>query len=189
MPKKEKDIYRYDKLLQKYVDRKDIIQVARTFKNHEDNINGFLLNFSNNFILMQREIDFMLDGYCIIPKDKFDSTRRNKTDLIHKKILKKIGITQKEYGIKAKLDLTNWNSVFKSLKKNDFFAIIECEDLEEPTFFIGPITRVNKKSVSIHYFDSTGQFDEKPVKVKFEDITIVVFDDRYTNTYRKYLIP
>ena len=37
------------------------------------------------------------------------------------------------------------------------------------------------------YFDAAGFLDERPTKVKFSDITLVLFDDRYIDFFSKYL--
>jgi hypothetical protein len=187
MINRKKTIKKYDKLLKSYIGNKDFIRVEREFEEGELDVSGFLLNISKNFILMQKEEDFRLDGYYIIPKHRFDSIRNNKFDKTHKKILNKEGMTEKDYGIDIEIDLTDWNTVFQSLKKNDRHVIVECEDMEEPMFLIGPIKRINKKSVSIQYYDATGLLDKKPTTVKFDDITIIRFDERYLNIFRKYL--
>ena len=41
--------------------------------------------------------------------------------------------------------------------------------------------------MAIQYFDAVGQLDLETTKVNFEDITILQFDNRYINTYAKYL--
>lgn len=187
MKKKEKAIKKYDKLLRSCIDNKDIVKVERDFGEGDVSVLGFLLDISQKFLLMQKEEDFYLDGYAIIPKGQFDSIRNNKFDKTHKKILAKEGITKRDYGIDIKVDLTDWPGVFKSLRKHDQYVIIECEDLDEPIFLIGPITRVGKKTVSVQYFDATGLLDEKPSAVNYSDITIVRFDERYINVFRKHL--
>jgi len=108
-----KSIEEYDNLLKTYIDNQDFIKVEREFTEGESNVSGFLLSISKDFILMQKEEDFLLDGYSIIPKDRFDSIRNNKFDKTHKKILKKEGIFDKDYGIKHEINLTDWQSIFK----------------------------------------------------------------------------
>lgn len=179
MKKRKKAREEYDKLLKSYIENQEFIKVEREFEGEDSHVSGFMLNFSQSFIFMQKEEDFRLDGYAIVPKDRFDSIRNNKFDKAHKKILKKEGITKRDYGIKNEIDLSNWKAVFKTLKKYNYHVIVECEDLDEPTFLIGPIKRINKKSVVIHYYDATGLLDQKPSKVNYEDITIVRFDERY----------
>jgi hypothetical protein len=188
MKKNKKDIETFDKVISKYIEKKKFVQVRRDFIDDEAHINGFILDVSEDFILVQSEEDFRLTGYAILHKNKFDSIQFDGIDNTVKKILKKEGVIAKEYGINKKINLSSWGSIFKNLKKLDFHVIIECEDKEDPIFLIGPIVKIDEKSVSIHNYDATGVFDDKPTKVKFKDITIVKFDERYANLFRKYLI-
>lgn len=187
MAKKKNDIETFDQLINKYIKKKKFVQVRRDFIDDEAHINGFILDYSEDFILVQAEEDFRLTGYSIIHKDKFDSIQFDEIDNTVKKILKKEGILDAEYGIKKKIDLTDWKSIFKNLKKLNFHVIVECEDKDEPVFIIGPIVEIEDKTVSIHNYDATGVFDKKATKVKYKDITIVKFDERYANVFSKYL--
>jgi hypothetical protein len=179
----------YDATLLKHIGRKDIIKVFRKFRSGDSDMVGIPLDISDQFLLMQEEYDFSLDGYVIVPKDKFDSIRCAKFERASKKILKAEGILGANNGIQYSVGISSWEALFRSLKKNDQHVIIECEDLDESTFTIGPIVRVNKKSVSVLYFDATGQLNDAPTTIPFEDITIVKFDTRYNNIFRKYLKP
>lgn len=184
---KKEEIESFDEVINKYISKKKFVQVRRDFIDDEAHINGFILEASEDFILVQAEEDFRLTGYSILHKSKFDSIQFDEIDNTVKKILKKEGVITKDYGIKKKVNLSSWQSIFKNLKKLDFHVILECEDSEDPIFLIGPVVKIGEKSVSIHNYDATGVFDEKPTKVKYKDITIVKFDERYANVFRKYL--
>jgi len=66
-------------------------------------------------------------------------------------------------------------------------VIVECENLEEPTFTIGEISEILDTSAGIKYFSPTGIIDKKPTEIKYDEITIVKFGNRYTELYSKYL--
>ena len=72
----------------------------------------------------------------------------------------------------------------KSLKSLKNFVITEDEINDE--FLIGPVLRVNQKSVKIHYFDGTGKW-EKPQNLRYEDITSVTFNSNYIRMHQKYI--
>jgi len=180
-------IKEYDNVLQKHIDKKDFVKINRTFKDREENISGFIYLLSKDFLLLQVDNEFMLDGYAIIPKHKFDSIRCNKYDKTFKKIYKDEGLLSTQYGFDKSISLKSWQDLFSDLKSLDFHVIIECEDKDEPDFIIGPIKRIYKDKVSIQYYDPTGKLDDKPTTVKYNEITIVKFDDRYTTIFRKYL--
>jgi hypothetical protein len=180
-------VRQYTDMLKSHVDKKDYVKIKRTVTDGEANISGFILQMSKDFLLIQKEEEFFLNGYGIIRRDHFDAIRCNKFDKAFKRILKTEGVFGSEYGIKNKLRLKDWKTIFEDLSKHDYHVIVECEDLEDPLFVIGPIKKVNNDSVSIQYYDPTGLLDKKPTKVKYKDITLVKFDDRYINVFKKYL--
>jgi len=185
--KKKMSVKQYDDIIKSHVDKKDFVKIKRTVTEGEADISGFILQMSKDFLLIQKEEEFFLNGYGIIRKDHFDAIRCNKFDKARKRILKAEGIFDTDYGIKNRITLKDWKTIFIDLLKYDCHVIVECEDLEEPLFVIGPIKKVNSDSVSIRYYDPTGLLDKKPTKVKYKDITLVKFDDRYINVFKKYL--
>jgi hypothetical protein len=174
-------------MIKRHVDKKDFVKIKRTVTEGSADISGFILQMSKDFLLIQKELEFYLNGYAIVRKDHFDSIRCNKFDKAYKGILKGEGIFDSDYGIKKKIRIKNWRTIFEDLMKLDCHVIIECEDLKDPIFVIGPIKKINKDSVNIQYYDPTGLLDKKPTTIKYKDITIVKFDERYINVFKKYL--
>lgn len=174
-------------MIKTHVAKKDYVKIKRTVTEGSANISGFILQMSKNFLLIQKEEEFFLNGYGIIKKDHFDAIRCNKYDRAFKRILKAEGILDSGYGINKKIRLIDRRTIFEDLMKHDYHVIVECEDLEDPLFVIGPIKKVKKDSANIQYYDPTGLLDKKPTTVKYKDITLVKFDDRYINIFKKYL--
>lgn len=189
MKKKQKQIEQFDKMLKKFITKKDYVQIYRMVQEGAANISGFLLEVSDDFLLVQNEEEFRLEGYSIIRKDHFDAIRCSKSEKKIKQILKAEGIIDKKYGISKAVPLASWASIFQHLKEEDHHVIVECEDLEKPTFNIGAIIDISKKAVQIKHFTAEGIIKKKPKKIAFKNITLVRFDDRYINLYRKYLVP
>lgn len=185
---KKKQIEKFNQLLKKYKSKRKLVKINRTVTEGESNIFGVILNTSSDFMqLVENPTDFRLDGEIIIRMDHFDSIRCNKFDKTTKRILKKENELSKEKPKRTKIDISSWESIFSDLMKKNIHAIIECEDLKEPTFTIGPIEKVNKKSVEIRNYDATGQLNNELSKIKYKDITLLKFNDAYSMTFRKYL--
>lgn len=185
--KKEKKIKKFDKLLNKLLNKKEVVQIERVHDDEESNINGILLNRSADFIHLVETEEFNFIGQVILPIDSFASLRCNEYDKTYKKILKKEGMLTKYEPSKTNVSLDSWAAIFSGLQDKGIHVIVECEDLFEPSFTIGPIQKVTKKAVHVRYYDATGQLDKKATKVKFEDITLLKFEDRYTKVFSKYL--
>ncbi|WP_448702282.1 hypothetical protein ACFGVR_08065 [Mucilaginibacter sp. AW1-3] len=147
---------------------------------------GYILQYSEDFILLHETDDFRALGYIILPIWQICELRMNRADKYYDKIMRWEKITD-EIGIDFVVDLKSWQSVFKQLQKKDLTVIVECETPEIDTFTIGPITNVGSKYVYIQYFDAEGYFDKESTSVDYASITQVQFNDHYSNIISKYI--
>lgn len=187
--KDKNEIEAYDLLIQKYIDRKDYVQFIRNFHKKEENISGFILAMSKDFLLIHLDLEFNFNGYTIIRKDGFDSLKRNKFQNARRQIFKAEGLLDSDYGIDVNISLISWQNIFEDLKRNKYIVIVECEDKDEPDFIIGPIKGIAVEKVNIQNFDPGGQLDSTPTIVKYSEITTVTFGDRYSKILGSYLKP
>ena len=147
-----------------------------------NNLYGFVLGKNSELTYLILEYDFKLDGYQIIRTDDLTTFSTSDTNKYCAAIMKREGLL-KDYPQPA-IQLDSWHTVFQSLKKMDFFIIVEDEN--EDDFMIGPIVRVNKQSVTIRYFDSVGEWKDAE-NIRYEDITSVKFGDNYSRMHQKYI--
>jgi len=180
--KKEKVIEK----LEKHCSEKLYIRLTRKKGDFEGISTGFILDKSFDFILLQETDEFRVLGYQVIPIQTIKHVRYNKNDKTIQRILKKEGLIS-EVKTKCKVNLTYWASVMKDIEATGLTIISECEHPKQNFFCIGHLKRINKKSISIRYFNAQGILDKKNTKHKFEDITKLSFDDRYANVFSKYL--
>lgn len=148
---------------------------------------GFIIDKSSDLILLQESDEFRILGYQIIPISTIKHVRYNKNDQTYERILKKEGLLS-ELGLKYKIDLLNWKSITKDIKLTGLPIISECEHPDLNYFCVGQLKKVNKKSISIRYFNAQGILDKKNTKHNFADITKLSFDDHYANVFSKYLV-
>jgi hypothetical protein len=147
---------------------------------------GYIVGHSKDFIILQETDDFSFYGYSVLPVSQIIEIRFNSYDRYYDKIMK----WEKEIdkvSLAHKIDLTSWQTIFKSIKKTGLGVIVECEDPDIDTFTIGPVVRTSKKLVYILYFGATGISDDKPTSIDYASITNVRFDDRYINVFSKYV--
>ncbi|MEO1513847.1 MAG: hypothetical protein AAFV95_02505 [Bacteroidota bacterium] len=187
MKKRNRELIQaFEKKLHKYIKNKRLIKIHRSGAEGEASLHGILLQNSEDFLLLQVEEEFHLNGYAIIRKDRFDGVQRSESERFLQKILTKEGITATEHGLSQKLSLQSFQAIFNDLQQSKQFVIVECEDLKEPSFTIGEIEKTSKKSVGIRYVSPEGLIDRKPTKIAYEDITLIRFGDRYSSLFRKY---
>jgi len=147
---------------------------------------GYIVDYSENFIILQETDDFKVFSYLALPIAQISTIRFNSHDRFYDKIM----VLEKEIeniSLPHKIDLSSWQTIFKSIKTIGLNVIVECENPNIDTFTIGPITKTTKNLVYILYFDPTGFIDEKPTSIDYESITKVMFDDRYINVFSKYI--
>lgn len=148
--------------------------------------NGFIVDYSSDFLLMQDTGEFTVIGYLVIPLSTVSKIQYKSNEKYFDKIIrweKQLENVVKKHDI----DLSNWTSVFRSIKKAGFNVIIENERPGDETFDIGPILKTTKTAVYIRYFNASGYLDDEITKIPFDKITLVQFDNRYINVFSKYL--
>lgn len=174
------------KRIEKHFAEKLYVRLTRKKGGFEGISTGFILDKSSDFILFQETDEFRILGYQIIPIETIKHVRYNKNDKTYERILNEEGLL-KDVKLKYQINLTDWISICTDIKKTELLIISECEHPKLNYFCIGRLEQVNKKSISIRYFNAQGILDKKNTKHKFENITKLSFDDRYANVYAKYL--
>jgi hypothetical protein len=169
--------------IKQYFDKKSHVKISRTI---DKTSRGYILGYSTDFILVQETDDFTVVGYIILPVNQIKNISCGKNEQYYTKVMIWEGEADK-IGINHKIQLDSWEAIFSSIKKTNLNIIVECEDADIDIFTIGPILKITKKKVHIEHFDASGFIDEDPVKIDFQDITRVNFDDRYINVLSKYL--
>jgi hypothetical protein len=146
---------------------------------------GYIVEYSEDFVILQETDDFKALGFNILPIRHLKEIRYNNNDRYYDKIMtwenEKVNI-----GLKTKVDLKSWQTIFKEFQKKKINVIVYCEAPEKDTFTIGPVKRVTDKNVFILYFNANGFFNDKPTKIDYNDISKIMFDDRYIDIFSKY---
>jgi hypothetical protein len=103
-----------------------------------------------------------------------------------KRILRAEGVLA-QVGLDAPVDLSSWQTAFRSLRALGENIIVEGEDPEVDEFVIGRIRRVNQKSVTMQHFDGTGLWEEGVRTCPYERTTSVKFRCEYTTVFSRHL--
>lgn len=173
--------------IQNYINEKLFVKVLRFVADDEMSLSGFILQQSDGFLLIQVEEEFLLNGYAIIRTEDIDEIICEDGENMLQKILEAEGIVQKSYGIAQELKMKSWKTIFRHLQELDFHVIVECEDLDEPVFIIGPIEKIGKEKLHIRYYSPSAILEKEATKIDLDEITLIKFGDRYSTVYRKYL--
>lgn len=141
---------------------------------------GFPLAVGQQLFLMAVDDDFLLNGFTV--RRLRDIYQIGDRKGIYQSIAEKEGLTNFDA---PKVDVTDWESVFRSLHSLGKNIIIERE--YEPDFFrLGRIEKVAQDHVLFRHFDADGIWHE-PAVISYRDITSVTFYDRYAGILSKYV--
>jgi hypothetical protein len=177
-----------EKILEKLVRHKTeklYIRLTRKFGSVERISKGFIIDKSDDFILLQESDEFRVLGYQIIPIKTIRHVRYNNYDKTYERILREEGLLN-EFKPKYKINLKNWNTICNDIKKTGLTIISECEHPKYQYFCIGALKSVNEKSISIRYFGADGKLDKENTEHSYKKITTLSFDDHYANVFSKY---
>ncbi|MBU0486509.1 MAG: hypothetical protein KKA07_13285 [Bacteroidetes bacterium] len=147
---------------------------------------GYIVDRSGKLVVLQETEDFRALGFVILPVDQMKKIKSQKHDGYYDKIME-LEKEKERIGMKTEIELKNWKTAFKTFQSKRINVIVECEDPKRDSFSIGPVTKVTDKGVSIRHFDAEGFLAEKPTRIKYKDITKVVFDDRYVDVFSRYV--
>jgi hypothetical protein len=174
----------FKKLIQKHIDKVDFVKVLLF---DDSLIFGFIVKYSDEFLMIEEAGDFSLDGIKIIPYETVRSIRHNKFDKAKKIIYNEENLIKLSHKIIDKTSLQDFKSLFKSIKKQDLHCIVESRKNKKDIFSIGEILEITDESVTIKNYDATGKTYKKPDEIAFKNIELVNFNDNYSKTFRKYL--
>ena len=180
----EKD---FKRLIQLHIDKKNYVKIFLTEESPEESASGFIVKYSDKYVMIQEIYDFMLVGFRILPYERISSIRYNENEKIYKKIISEEGLLSFNHKVIDSTSLKSSEKLFKSLQEQNFHCIIESADKKHDIFTIGEITKVKNKSVMIHNYDSTGKLDNEPCKIPYKEIEFISFNDNYSTVFRKYI--
>lgn len=176
------------KTIQGHLTKTHYVKVFFSEECPEEFTSGFILNVSEKFLMIQESHNFTLDGIKIIPYNRIEGTRHKKFEKTSEKIFSEEGLIKFNQKIISNTSLKNFESLFKSLKKQNFHCIVESSTKKKNIFSIGEILEINEKqSVVIKNYDATGKIEKTPDRILFKNINFITFNDLYSLTFRKYL--
>lgn len=173
--------------IKQYLDNKRYVSVLRTFEDDEEEVlTGVPVALSKDFLILNEISEFYLYGYTLVPISTIDQVLWDAADQFVEHILRAEGIMEKVL-LPYEIDMTNWESIFKSLQATGLPITVQCEALDEDYFFVGQIKRVDSDVVWVHHFDSEGVLADVWDDIPFELINKVGFDEPFANMLSKHL--
>lgn len=140
-------------------------------------LNGYLLDFSNNWSLINiSHDDFFLNGYSIIKNDHIKRFRLiDDYNNFFDRALKKLGQVPKK---PSNIDLKNIDSILQSVNIEYPIFNIHREILNNEICHIGSLQKVNLKTITLNLLDPGANYDGN-FRINKSDITRIDFGGNY----------
>lgn len=138
---------------------------------------------SEDFVLLIEVTDFVYGGFVIFNKKYIKEIERKKYEKFAQKVIQKYA---KKPKIDTKwLDLSSFETIFKSLKKSyNRFCIDTIDDKDN--FFVGKIVGFNDTTLTLKALDTYANFENRTQNLNIADIGYILFGDSYSKMLFKY---
>jgi hypothetical protein len=148
---------------------------------------GNVVNESDDFLCLHREIDFQLDGYIFLRnKDITSQTDGTPAHRYHETLMRKEGYWVKPDRFVQKIALDSWETILAALVGKP--VLVENERKSDHCW-VGIVDACTRTTVTINCFDTMGVFDADADRIPLRSITSIQYGDRYTQTHFKHLKP
>ncbi len=179
-----------NKRIEEHIKNKDYVRVyiEETAGLELTHFNGFILEQNDDLVMMIDTIDFYYDGIVFARKSDITEIRCREIQKFNKFIYEKENLIDDFFSRHLKLNL-NFGTVkelFESIKENGIPVNIYCEYEKESRFVIGPVADFDAETIWVKHFDAIGEYDLKPVKLEYDEITYIKVNSPYSNIYYKY---
>lgn len=162
------------------------VQIQTNLPSRE-NYNGIIIKDINGFLIFHEFFDFQYNGIMFINKNRIKSIRDNDFEVLANKMIR----FNKEI---LKCKRINWVNQIKStkdiigllMKKNIWPGIEIIDKKKKSSFYVGPITRLNKINFGLYCYDAKGNW-ESEYRLNYNEIYRILVFDPYTHWFNKYM--
>jgi hypothetical protein len=164
--------------------KKELVSISRSDIDANE-IQGFIISESDKLILIQYIYDFKSDGLMVLRKKDISELKTSNTDKFQTQLLKEEGVLS-QIDFNLDYDLSSWENFLKAASKKHNLFILEEEKIGESKFNIGKILKIGANKVTMNYFTGVARWLDKPVEIKYKNLTCCQMQNSYLNVYERY---
>ena len=169
-------------LIRRYHKSRSLVSLTRN-KIDQAKIQGFLLDYNDDWIALQYIHDFYVDGYLLLRRSDLTSLDCRSTDTFQRRLLESDGLLD-QIDFDFQIPPGGVKGLLLGLPKEQI-VILE-DETEENRFLIGSILGIEDGCVSLRFFTGAGRWLDEPSEISLEDITSISFSTNYTLTYERH---
>jgi hypothetical protein len=167
-----------------YQEHRDLVSIYREDID-DHSIQGFVLESSQQLVVLQYVYDFHLDGLMVLRVDDISEVEVSATSVFQKGLLAQEGL-EDQVPFESRFELQNWRTLISQLAKEHPLMILECEAGEEKDFLIGRVEEITTTGVRFKHFSGAATWADSPVQLKYGDITCCQVGSNYANFYQRH---
>jgi hypothetical protein len=155
--------------------------VTLEFSDLKNSYSGFLLDFSDEWILLRNNpVDYIIDGFIILRNKNLESIIYDENNEFTEKVirLKKVKLINDFI-----LPLSNLETILSFLNKK--YGIFQLATKRESAVYLGRLIEITESQVFIQFLNTKGIFDGE-IDFKREKIRIIEFNTDYVNSLKAY---
>lgn len=153
--------------------------ISIEFTDRKNTVSGFLLDYSDLWILLQSNpVDFIIDGYILVRVKNIDDVYQEESDEFTEKVIRLKGFIPT---YTDKLPLNDTTEVFKLI--NERHGIFSFYKKSETTLYPGRLLTIDEETLSIEWIDTRGKWTEER-SFKVAKIRTVEFGNDYLNSLK-----
>ena len=170
-------------IITSFRDSRSLVSIDRE-KISKNTIQGFIVDFDDEWILLHYVYDFQVDGWLMLRRYDITALQSKTTDVFQKVLLE-------EENVYASIDFSRripTGGIAQLIANFDKqkVVILEEETEDDDTFNIGFVIGIEDDFVSLRTFSGAGRFDEDDALVALEELTSLSFDSNYALYYERY---
>lgn len=153
--------------------------ISIEFSDRKDIVSGFLLDYSEDWILLRTNpADYILDGYTIVKNKRINEVYQDEVEEFTEAVISLKDITP-VYDEKIPLD--NIQDIFRHLdSKYGMFAFTE---KSKKAIYPGRLIAISDKNIRIEWIDTRAKWIGER-KFKVDKIRTIEFDNDYLNSLK-----
>jgi hypothetical protein len=169
-------------VIKHYMESRSLVSLTRD-KINSATIQGFIVDYDAEWIMLQYIYDFYLDGYLLLRRSDLTSLNCPASDAFQRHLLAIDGVLE-HVDFDYRLPSGGLAALLRELPSN---KVVNLEDeTEYSQFLIGTFLGIEDDIVSMRIFSGAGRWDDDPAEICLDDITSVSFSTNYTLAYERY---
>jgi hypothetical protein len=151
--------------------------ISIEFKDKKEIFNGFLIDYSDEWILLRNNpVDFIVDGYVLLKNKNVKSIHRDEDHEFTEKVIRLKGAKTNAEDIIPIKDLA---SIISYLDKK--YGIFQISKKSSKSAYLGKLIELNKEELTIDFLDIRGEFGGE-LSFNPNKIRVIEFDTDYINS-------